>query len=476
MHAQKYQPHNYQKTAISFGLSRKCFGLFLDPGLGKTSITLAIIKQLLALKKTKGFLIVAPLRVTYSVWPNEIKKWSQFENLSIGILHGKNRNEVLNQKHDIYVINPEGLKWLFTQGLHRKSNWPFDGLTIDESTKFKNPDAKRLRYLKKKIYKFQYRFILTGTPAPRSLLDLYGQMLILDEGKTFGTTIGQYEERYFYKTGYKGYQKELKPGAEKSIYKKIAPFVLRMSAEDHLDMPKKIFNEIWVDLPDEAKEIYNEFEKELFIEIENDEINAINNSVLYGKCHQIANGGIYKDQDPLEKKVSAKLRGWIDIHSAKTDALRELIDELRGKPILVAYNFQHDLDRLQKAFGTEKKKVPFIGSGVSGTEGEKIAQMWNYGKIDKLFGHPASMGHGLNIQNQGNDVAFYSLTDDFENFEQFYRRIYRQGVKGDQVRIHLIMARNTIDEAIWEKLQKKDDRQQSLLHYLKKYREKKGTI
>lgn len=427
------------------------------------------------LNKIKGALIVAPLRVTYSVWPAEAKKWKQFNHLSVGILHGSKKEQVLAEQHDIYVINPEGVKWLFTKGLHRKSKWPFDMLVIDESTKFRNPDAKRLRYMKKKLYKFKRRGILTGTPRPRSLLDLYGQMLILDEGKTFGSRVGHYKERYFYNTGYKGYQLEIKPGAEKSIYKKIAPYVLRMSAEDHLDMPEKIFNPIWVDLPKEARAKYDEFEKELFMEIDNDEINAINNSVLYGKCQQIANGGIYKDQDPLEKKLTAKQRGWHTVHTAKTDALRELVDELRGKPILVAYNFHHDLDRLQKEFGTAKKKVPYIGSGVSGTEGDKIAQMWNAGKIDMLFGHPASMGHGLNIQNQGNDVAFYSLTDDFENFEQFYRRIYRQGVKGSQVRIHLIMARDTVDEAIWAKLQKKDDNQQSLLHYLKQYRNKKGS-
>lgn len=471
----KYTPHSYQREAIAFGIQNECFGLFLDPGLGKTSVTCSIIKQLLMLKKIKGALIIAPLRVTYSVWPAEIQKWAQFNKLSVGILHGPKKKSVLEEDHDLYVINPEGVKWLLTQGLHRKSNWPFDMLVIDESTKFKNPDAKRLRYIKKKLYKFKRRGILTGTPSPRSLLDLYGQMLILDEGKTFGSRIGQFKERYFYKTGYQGYQLELKPGAEKSIYKKIAPYVLRMSAEDHLDMPEKVFNEIWVDLPKDAREKYDEFEKELFMEIDNDEVNAINNSVLYGKCQQIANGGIYKDQDVLEKKVSAKLRGFHQVHDAKTKALRELVDELRGKPILVSYNFHHDLVRLQQEFGTAKKKVPHIGSGVSGKEGDKIAKMWNSGKIDKLFGHPASMGHGLNIQNQGNDVAFYSLTDDFENFEQFYRRIYRQGVKGSQVRIHLIMARGTVDEAIWAKLQKKDEKQQSLLHYLKRYRERKGS-
>lgn len=475
MQSQIFVPHEYQKTAIAFGIEKACFGLFLDPGLGKTSITCSVIKQLLRLKKIKGVLVIAPLRVTYSVWPAEIKKWKQFNGLSVGILHGPMKQKVLKEKHDVYVINPEGVKWLLTQGLHRKSNWAFDMLVIDESTKFKNPDAKRLRYLKRKLHKFKRRAILTGTPSPNSLIDLYGQLLILDEGKTFGTRIGQFKERYFYKTGFKGYQLELKPGAEKSIYKRIAPYVLRMSAEDHLDMPDLVFNEVWVDLPKDAREKYDEFEKELFMEIDNDEINAINNSVLYGKCRQLANGGIYKDQDPLEKKVSAKLRGWFNVHSAKTQALREIVDELRGKPILVAYNFHHDLDRLQKEFGTEKKKIPFIGSGVSGKEGDRIAKQWNTGKIDKLFGHPASIAHGLNIQEQGNDVAFYSLTDDFENFEQFYRRIYRQGVKGSQVRIHLIMTRNTVDEAVWEKLQKKDEKQQSLLNYLKRYRERKGS-
>lgn len=474
-----FKPHKYQETAIAFSLNNPYTGLFLDPGLGKTPTSLSVIKAMKMLGKIKGVLVIAPLRVCYSVWPKEIQKWKNFEKLSIGIVHGPKKKEVLNEEHDIYIINPEGVKWLLTEGLHNQRNWPFDMLIIDESTKFKSVKAKRLRYLKQKLYKFKYRMILTGTPAPRSLMDIFAQIQILDEGKTFGKVLGKFQSKYFDQCGFKGTQFKLKEDADKTIYKKVAPYILRMSAEEYLDMPELVFNEVYVDLPKEARRVYNELEKELFTEIYNwetenhDEVRASNASVLYGKCQQVANGAIYKDQDLLEKKVSAKDRGYIDIHNSKIDALKEITDELYGKPALVSFNFHHDLEKLKIAFGGRSKKIPYIGSGVSGKEGDKLVDKWNKGEIPIFFGHPASMGHGLNMQDAGNDVVFYSMTDDFENFEQFYRRVYRQGVKGNQVRVHLLIARDTVDELIWARLKQKDKAQQGLLDALRDYRIKK---
>lgn len=469
-----FKPHQYQKEAIKFALKRKNYGLFMDPGLGKTPTSLSIIKSKKLMGQIKGVLVIAPLRVCYSVWPKEVKKWSNFRSMSVGILHGAKKSQVLKEKHDIYMINPEGVKWLLTQGLHNQRNWPFDFLIVDESTKFKNVKAKRLRYLKTKLYKFKYRSILTGTPAPRSLMDVFAQIQILDDGKTFGKVVGKFESKYFDKCGFQGRQLRLKDGADEHIYKKVAPYVLRMSAEEYLDMPELIFNEVRVELPKEARRIYNELEKELFAEIGyDDEIKATNSSVLYGKCQQVANGAVYKDQDPLGPILSTRERGFHDIHDAKIEALKDIVSELYGKQALISYNFQHDLEKLKVAFGGKKKEVPYIGSGVDAAYGDKLVDKWNNGEIPLFFGHPASMGHGLNMQNGGNDVVFFSLTDDFENFEQFYRRVYRQGIQGKQVRVHLIIAENTVDEVIWLRLKSKNENQQGLLEALREYRIRK---
>ena len=472
-----FKPHGYQKVAIKFALDNPYYGHLLDPGLGKTPTNLSVIKLLQSMGKINSALVIAPLRVCHSVWPKEAKKWKNFQHLSVGILHGPNKNNVLQEKHDIYMINPEGIKWLLTDGLHNKRNWPFDMLIIDESTKFKNPRAKRLRYLKTKLGKFKRRGILTGTPAPRSLIDLFAQIQILDEGKTFGKILGAFESRYFDPCGFKGKELKLKGGAEKAIYKKAAPYLLRMSAEEYLDMPELVINKVFVELPKDARRVYEELEKELFADIfsndGNDEISAVNASALYGKCHQVANGAVYKDQDPLAPPKSAKERGFHDLHNAKIDALREITDELAGKPALIAYNFNHDLEKLRHEFGGRAKKIPYIGSGVSGPEGDKLVDKWNAGKIDKFFGHPASMGHGLNMQDAGNDVIFFSLCDDFENYEQFYRRVYRQGVKGKQVRVHLILAKDTVDEVIFNRIVKKDKTQKGFLDAMRDYRIKK---
>lgn len=472
-----FKPHDYQRTAIQFALKNKYYGHLLDPGLGKTATTLSVIKARKSMNQIKGVLVIAPLRVCHSVWGKETQKWNNFKHMSVGVLHGAKKKQVLSEKHDIYVINPEGVKWLLTDGLHGKKNWPFDMLIVDESTKFKNPRAKRLRYLKQKLHKFKYRGVLTGTPAPRSLIDIFAQIQILDEGKTFGKILGAFETKYFDQCGFRGKELQLKKNADKAIYKKAAPYLLRMSAEEYLDMPELVFNKVYVDLPKSARKVYEDLEKELFAEIfdgkDEHEVTAASASVLYGKCHQVANGAVYKDQDPLEEKKSAKERGFIDLHNAKIEALEDIIDELYGKPVLVAYNFNHDLEKLKNAFGGRKRTIPYIGSGVSGKEGDKLVDAWNAGKLPQLFAHPASAGHGLNLQQQGNDVIFYSLCDDFENFEQFYRRIYRQGVKGKQVRVHLLMARDTVDEVIYNRIIKKDKTQQGFLNAMKAYRIKK---
>lgn len=468
-----FVPHRYQFKAIYLGIKAKFLALFLDPGMGKTSIILRIFVSLMKLEQTKGMLVVAPLRPCYTVWPKELTKWSFSSHLKLRILHGEDKLQELNSPADIYVINPEGLKWLFTVALKGKRNYPFDILVIDESGKFKNPDSARLKILKPRLKKFTRRYILNGTPAPNSVMDLWGQFLIVDQGKTFGRKITHFRNQYFVKTGYMGKKYKIADNdCRESVYERAAKMCLVMESKDYLDMPPIVFSKIIVQLPSKARIYYDEVEEELFTEIDDDEIEISNKAVAYMSCRQIANGGLYHPTPEGEKPIPTKRRPWYDLHREKDKALVDLVDELQGKPLIVAYEFHHDLLRikecLKKAF---KLKVPHIGSGVSTAEGEKIENDWNAGKIRVLAGHPSSISHGLNLQESGGDIFWYSLTDNLENYLQYIQRIYRQGFKGSCVRIHHCISENTVDEAMMLRLGDKAKNQTDLKDALKEYRE-----
>lgn len=428
-------------------------GLFLSPGLGKTSVTLGAFKALRAAGFVNKMLVIAPLRPCYSVWPREVKKWSQFNELSVGVLHGPKKDKILQEDHDIYTINPEGLRWLFGK---MRGTIPFEMLVIDESSKFKAVNTQRFKTLKPHLPKFRRRYILTGSPAANSLLDLFGQIYVMDLGKTFGPYITHYRNRFFHQTGFGGYDWALKPGADKEIYDHIAPRVLRMSAEDYLEMPPLIIKDIEIELPPKARAMYDQLENALRLDFKEGRVVAANAAVASMKCRQIANGGIYLDRAE---------RSWQQIHDAKTEALSDLIEELEGQPALIAYSFHHDLDRLKKALG---KDTPHIGGGVSGKVSDAICERWNRGELRALIGHPQSMGHGLNLQEAGRAVIWYSLDWSLENYEQFIQRVYRQGQK-ERVFVYRIIAKNTVDEAVVKALTRKDKTQSALFNALKDY-------
>lgn len=468
-----WRGHNYQLTAVSFLLSNPCSGLFLDPGLGKTATSLQTIKILKNARRIGGVLMIAPLRVTQSVWPNEIKKWANFNSLSCTILHGNNK-PTLWGKSDIYLINPEGLPWLYQElltGLQNKKKCPFNVLWVDESTKFKTFDSKRLELLIDMLPLFKRRHIMTGTPAPRSLMDLWSQIYLLDEGKALGKNFYRFRNKYFAREEYNEYSWNIKENATKQIQKAIAPLVLEMKAEDYLDMPELIFNDILVELPKNIMKEYKRMERELFAEIDSNEFDAETSALSSMKCHQLANGAIYEDipeeLDDVERRQFMKTRKVIKAHTAKVEALRDLIDELNGKPVLIAYRFKHDLKAIRKLLGDN---VPHIGSGTTEKELQRLEKDWNAGKLPYLVGHPASMGHGLNLQEAGNDVCWFSLTWNLEEYEQFYRRVYRQGVTGSTVRVHHIVAAKTVDEAMLLRLGERAEQQHSLRKALKFYR------
>lgn len=453
-----WKPHAYQKKAVKFMLQNCCAGLFLDPGLGKTSISLAAVKILLKEKQIDCALIIAPLRVCYSVWPKEIEKWSDFNDIRIKVLHGKDKEKNLAAQGDVFIINPDGLPWLLSHPLFRRK-FRNAALIIDESSKFKHTNTKRFKMLRPHLSNFCRRYILTGSPAPNGLLDLFGQIYILDLGAALGRFITHYRTKYFYPTGFNGYEWKIQPGADERIQQAIRPLTLRLDAEDYLELPKLIVNPIYLELDKKSRAIYDEMEEELIAAMDKGDVVAANAAVATGKCSQIANGGLYDAE-----------RNAHFIHDIKAQAVADIVEELGGTPALVAYEYGHDLVRLRDALG---KEVPHIGGGVSPKRSAIIEMEWNKGDIPVLLGQPQSIAHGLNLQNAGNHVVWHSLTWNFEDYDQFIRRIRRQGSTHEKVFVHQLIMKDTIDEAKIHSLNSKFRTQKGLLDSLNDYLKKK---
>ncbi len=451
----------------------------LDPGLGKTSIALAACKILKRERVFRRALVIAPLRVCYRVWPREQQKWSDFNDLKVVVLHGPNKDWALEQDADLYVINPEGLPWLLTE--NRFKRLAPDTLIVDESSKFKHTNTQRFKQIKPLLPTFKRRWILTGSPMPNGYLDLFGQIYIIDLGRALGQYITHYRFNYFYPTGYGGYTWVLKSGMDKLIQERIKPCTLRLDAEDYLDMPEIVENVIRVDLPEKAQKIYEAMEEEMFAMMDGgEEVTALNTAAASVKCRQIANGGIYHQAYGLNLEQAIRFerhiapehlnRKWTNLHTAKVDALRELVEELHGSPLLVAYDFEHDLERLRKEFG---KDVAVMGGGTTMRKTAAVEDAWNAGELPILLAQPQAMGHGLNLQGSGHHVCWHSLTWDFELYDQFVRRVRREGQKHASVYVHHIVARNTVDEAMLKAMRSKAKAQNSLLDALRDYRKGK---
>jgi SNF2 family DNA or RNA helicase len=440
-----WNPKTYQFDGIKFVLSNANCGIFLDPGMGKTSLLLAAISHLRATGHVNKVFIIAPIRPMYKVWPDEIKKWDEFRHLSYTILHGKDKEKNLSLVKDIYLINPEGLKWLFQMnGLNKIGA---DMLVIDESTKFKDYSTARFKLMKPYLPKFKRRVILTGEPAPNGYMDLFGQCYIMDQGASLGRYITHYRARFFHQTGYGGYEWAMRKGADKEIQELIKPYVMRLAAEDHLEMPELIFNDIFIDLPGEARAIYKQFEDNFIAEVGDTTILSTNAAAIGSKCRQVANGGVY-DEFHISHPV----------HDVKTQALFDLVEQLQGNPLLVAYEFQHDLERIQRVF----KDAPSL-TGMTGKKLEVTIDAFNRGDIPVLIAHPASAGHGLNLQESCHHVCYYGLTWDLDLYHQFYKRVWRQGQPSNRVFVHRILADKTLDKTVARTLYGKDATQAAFL-------------
>lgn len=487
-----YTPRDYQSRAIGFGVEQTANGggvaYFLDPGLGKTSITLALLKLLREFRKAGPALIVAPLRVVYSVWRQECELWQQFDYNRVSIIHGTpvQRVDALNTDADLYLINAEGVPWLTRHliteagGIVKQTSTGrqianlikrnrfnlterWSTLIVDESSLFKSPSALRTQCLHGWCDQFTHRAILTGTPAPNGLLDLWSQLYLLDQGAALGKNITAYRSRYFYKESHRFGKWLPHPQSEAAILQAIAPFTLTLSAKDHLSLPPLIENDIWCRLPTDKRKQYRKLERELFVELESGgEIVAGSAGAKYAACRGFANGGMYEYADRFQAE-----RITHHLHNAKTDALAELIGELQGKPLLIAYQFQHDLERIRQKLG----EVPAINGQTPAAEGNRLVEEWNAGQLPLLAVQPQALSHGVNMQASGTDIAWYGLTDNLETYQQLNARLHRSGVSGT-VRVHRLLVTGTVDEAIRQRIESKDATQQGLLKALRGYRNK----
>lgn len=445
-----FRPWNYQQYAINHILDHKASGLFLDMGMGKTVSSLTAIDNLLFLGEASKILVVAPKRVAEDTWSTEVAKWDHLKHLRISIILGtsKQRMDAINKDADIYVINRENVEWIVSNYF---KTWKWDTCIIDELSSFKSSKAKRFRALKKVRPYFKRIIGLTGTPAPNSLIDLWPQLYLLDGGERLGKTITGYRERYFTpgdRNQFVVFNYKLKEGAEDAIHNKISDICISMMAKDYLDLPERIDNKVMIELPKVAKEQYKELEKELIINLDNEDITASNAAVLTGKLLQMCNGAIYTED-----------KGIVEVHDEKLSALMDIIEAANGKPVLIFYSFKHDLIRIMEMLKKNKLKGQELG-------GQEDIKKWNNGEIPILLLHPASAGHGLNLQYGGNIVVWFGLTWSLELYQQANARLHRQGQK-ETVVIHHIIAKGTVDEDVMNALSNKEVNQNILLEAVK---------
>ena len=442
----KFIPHDYQQYAIDFIKNNEVAAVLLDMGLGKTSITLSAVNDLIFDSfEVSKVLVIAPLRVARDTWPAEIKKWDHLKHLRYSVAVGSEseRLAALRKEADIYIINRENVDWLVNKS---RVSFDFDMVVIDELSSFKSHQSKRFKSLLK-VRPFIKRIVgLTGTPSSNGLMDLWAQFRILDMGKRLGRYITHYRSAYFLpdkRSADRIFTYKPADGAEQMIYDRISDITISMKSADYLKLPECIINEVPVFMDTKEKAIYETFKEDMVAKIKDEEIDAANAAVLSGKLLQMANGCIY-DED---KKA-------IKIHDRKLDALEDLIESANGKPLLVAYWFQHDLARIKERFPVREIKT------------SKDIEDWNKGKIPLAVIHPASAGHGLNLQTGGSTLVWFGLTWSLELYQQCNARLHRQG-QTDTVVIHHIIAKGTIDEDVMAALQRKEKIQNALINAVK---------
>ena len=449
--AKVYNPYPYQQYAEREIIEKPNIGLFLDMGLGKTVITLTALQEMKfdrwCINKT---LIIAPKKVAEDTWQTEAQKWQHLQSLRIvGVLGtATQREHALAIPADIYVINRENTQWLVERFGH---DWPFDTVVLDESSSFKNHQAKRFRALRTVRPRINRLIELTGTPNPHGLMDLWSQVFLLDGGKRLGRTISVYRDMYFIpdkrnRTTIFSYAP--KDGAELEIHKLISDICISMKASDYLDLPELVYEDIPVVLDDKAQKAYNRMERDAVLQVDEDTITATNAAALSGKLLQLCNGAVYDEN-----------REVVQVHDCKIEALLEAVEGLNGQHAIICYSFIHDKDRLLQALAKTGLRVR-----VYKDTHDKDA--WNAGEIDLLLIHPASCGYGLNLQDGGHHIIWFGLTWNLEEYQQANKRLHRQGQEHPVI-VHHLVVKGGRDEDVIKSLEGKDNVQEALLQSLK---------
>lgn len=448
----KYEPHEYQQYATEYIETHPIAAVLLDMGLGKTSITLTALNNLLFDSfEIRKVIVIAPLRVARNTWSAEIEKWEHLSTLVYSVAVGTEaeRMAALKRQADIYIINRENVQWLITE-----SGVPFDYdmVVVDELSSFKNHQTKRFKALMKVRPKVKRIVGLTGTPSSNGLMDLWAEFRLLDMGQRLGRFIGQYRTRFFLPDKHNGqvvFSYKPLPGAEQQIYGLISDITISMKSTDHLRMPELVSSRYTVYLSEEEDQRYAALKQDLVLQLPDGEITAANAASLSGKLSQMANGAVYMDSGDT-----------ISIHDRKLDALEDIIEAANGKSVLVAYWYRYDLERITERL--HRLKIP-----CSRLDTDESIRRWNAGEIPVALIHPASAGHGLNLQSGGSTLVWFGLTWSLELYQQTVARLWRQGQESETVVVQHIITKGTIDERIMKALSEKDSTQSALLDAVK---------
>ena len=449
----KFVPHGYQRYAIERIITDEKVGLFLSMGLGKTVITLSAVNDLRFNRwAVSRVLVIAPKKVAEATWMNEAQKWDHLQHLRIVPVLGplQRRIKALEEPGDIWVINRENVPWLVD---HLRNAWPFDMVILDESSSFKNPQAKRFRALRSVLPRIRRLVELTGTPAPNGLEDLWAQIFLLDGGERLGKTISSYRDAYFTQDRsypgqtYRTYSPQ--PGADVRVREAIADICVSMKAEDYLELPDFIEDVVPVVLDEQARKAYDKMERDMLLEVDEQTVTAGSAAVLNGKLLQLCSGAVYDSEGTV-----------VPVHSCKVEAFLEVIEQLHGEHALVFYWYQHERDRLTEALAKTGLRVRVYG-------GAQDEQDWNAGEIDVLLAHPASCAYGLNLQQGGRHEVWYGFPNwALELYQQANARLYRQGQERPVIS-HLLVVQHGMDEAVVAALHSKGDMQEALMEELK---------
>jgi SNF2 family DNA or RNA helicase len=423
--------------------------LWVDMGLGKTVSTLTAVVDLLVSRNIKKVLVIAPLRVAQHTWPTEIKNWSHLKTLQVSVIAGlsaKKREEAMHSSAQIHIINRENVQWLVNA---LQQDWHYDAVVIDESSSFKSHSSQRWKSLRQvvKTGKIKRMIQLTGTPSPNSLMELWPQIFLLDSGKRLGATRGKFIDTFCRQVGNPQWsQYEVRADMKETLQKRVADLVLRMAAKDYLELPDRIDSDVVVQLPPKAQKAYAQMEKDFLIDLEQGEILAANAAVKINKLLQVSSGSVYTED------------GYEVLHDAKIEALKEIV-EAANEPVLVAYNFKSDAERICKA----------IKGAVVLKKDTNLINQWNDGEVPIMLAHPASAGHGLNLQRGGSLIVWFGLSWSLELYQQFNARLHRQG-QTRPVRVVHLLADTAADRLVREVLTDKDVSQNSLLTFVDQFR------